>query len=223
MKMKYTLNPVEARVLGVLIEKQLSTPEYYPLTLNALVNACNQKSNRDPVMSLDEAAVVEALDSLRKQHLVWQIMTHGSRTHKYEHNIKDVADFSEGQLALLCELMLRGPQTIGELRTRTARLTEFYGLSDVEYTLKKLAEHESGPFAVQLPRRPGYKESRYAHLFSEVDASDDAIESTAIAPTPRFTESDSRRLDILEKKMEELQAAVSDLRDQFVKFKTEIE
>jgi len=221
--MKYDLNPVEARVLGVLIEKQLSTPEYYPLTLNALVNACNQKSNRDPVMSLDEAAVVEALDSLRKQHLVWQIMTHGSRTAKYEHNMKDVAAFSESQLAVLCELMLRGPQTIGELRTRTARLTEVYGFSDVEYTLKKLMADEAGPFVLQLPRRPGQKESRYAHLFSKLNASEDTYESPATTLPTRQSDEDNRRIDILEKKVEELQAAFSDLRDQFLKFKQEIE
>jgi uncharacterized protein len=221
--MTYDLNPVEARILGVLIEKQLSTPEYYPLTLNALVNACNQKSNRDPIMSLDEAAVVEALDSLRKQHLVWQIMTHGSRTAKYEHNMKDVAAFSESQLAVLCELMLRGPQTIGELRTRTARLTEVYGFSDVEYTLKKLIADESGPFVVQFSRRPGQKESRYAHLFSQVDASEDTHESSATTLPTRYEDADDRRIDILEKKVEELQAALSDLRDQFLKFKQEIE
>jgi uncharacterized protein len=221
--MKYELGPVEARILGVLIEKQLSTPEYYPLTLNALINACNQKSNRDPVMNLDEAAVVEALDSLRKQHLVWQIMTHGSRTSKYEHNMKDVAAFSESQLAVLCELMLRGPQTIGELRTRTARLTEFYGLSDVEYTLKKLMDHESGPFVLQLPRRPGHKENRYAHLFCQVDAESDTYESSAAALSVRPTDMDNRRIDALEKKVDELQAAFSDLRDQFLEFKREVE
>jgi len=221
--MKYAINAIEARILGVLIEKQLSTPEYYPLTLNALINACNQKSNRDPVMNLDETAVVAALDSMRKQHLVWQIVTHGSRTAKYEHNMKDVAAFSESQLAVLCELMLRGPQTIGELRTRTVRLTEVYGLSDIEYTLKKLMADESGPFVVQLSRRPGQKESRYAHLFSQVDASEDTYESSATTPPTRHEDADNRRIDILEKKVDELQAALSDLRDQFLKFKEEIE
>ena len=124
--------------MGVLIEKQLATPEYYPLTLNALVNACNQKSNRDPVMNIDDATVVSALDSLRRHHLVWQIVTHGSRTPKYEHNMKDVAAFSESQIAVLCELMLRGPQTVGELRTRASRLTEFYGLIRCGAYVKKI-------------------------------------------------------------------------------------
>lgn len=220
--MKYNLNQIEARILGVLVEKQMSTPEYYPLTLNALINACNQKSNRDPVMNLDEAAVVEALDSLRKQHLVWQIMTHGSRTPKYEHNMKEVAAFSESQLAILCELMLRGPQTLGELRTRTARLTEFYGLSDVEHTLKRLMDHESGPFSVQLPRRPGHKENRYTHLFSEVESSEDAYASPE-ASAPTRTDSDNRRIEILEKKVEDLQTAFSNLRDQFLELRRELE
>lgn len=221
--MNYNLTSVEARVLGVLIEKQLATPEYYPLTLNALVNACNQKSNRDPVMNIDDANVVSALDSLRRHHLVWQIVTHGSRTPKYEHNMKDVAAFSESQIAVLCELMLRGPQTVGELRTRASRLTEFYGLTDVEHTLKKLMAHESGPFVVQLPRRPGHKENRYAHLFTEVDASEDTYESFA-TPTPaRATDADDRRIEILEKKIEELQSAFDELRDQFLKFKQEME
>jgi uncharacterized protein len=193
------------------------------LTLNALINACNQKSNRDPVMSLDEATVVGALDNLRKQHLVWQIMTHGSRTPKYEHNMKDVSVFSESQMAVLCELMLRGPQTIGELRSRTTRLTEFYGLSDVEHTLKKLMADESGPFVVQLSRRPGHKENRYAHLFCEVDVSEDKYESQEPTPPTRQTDADYRRIDILEKKVDELQAALSDLRDQFLEFKRELE
>jgi uncharacterized protein len=142
---------------------------------------------------------------------------------KYEHNMKDVASFSESQLAVLSELMLRGPQTIGELRTRTARLTEFYGLSDVEYALKKLSNHESGPFVLQLPRRPGHKESRYAHLFCQVDAEADTYESSTAVPPARQSDTDYRRIDILEKKVDELQAAFSDLRDQFLRFKQEIE
>jgi uncharacterized protein len=221
--MKYELTPIEARILGSLIEKQLSTPEYYPLTLNALINACNQKSNRDPVMNLDDATVVAALDSLRKQHLVWQVVTSGSRTPKYEHNMKDVAAFSENQLAIVCELMLRGPQTIGELRIRASRLADFYGLSDVEYALKKLMDDASGPFAVQLPRRSGQKESRYSHLFSTVDDSEDMCEPIAVELPVRHADAENKRIDILEKKVEELQAALSSLRDQFLEFKRELE
>lgn len=222
--MKYALDPAEARILGVLIEKQLSTPEYYPLTLNALVNACNQKSNRDPVLSLDEAAVVQALGSLRKQRLVWQVMTQGSRAPKYEHNLKEVAGFSDFELAILCELMVRGPQTIGELRTRASRMAEFFGLSDVEHTLKKLITHESGPFAVQLPRRPGHKENRYAQLFSDADVSVNADESSEKVSETRCGDDDlHRRLTALENTVADLQNAFADLRDQFMEFKRELE
>lgn len=222
--MKYALTPVETRILGSLIEKQLSTPEYYPLTLNALVNACNQKSNRDPVFSLDEAAVVQALDSLRRQHLVWQVATQGSRVPKYEHNLKEVAGFSDFELAVLCELLLRGPQTVGELRTRASRMAEFFGLSDVEHTLKKLIAHEAGPFAVQLPRRPGHKENRYAQLFSGTDMAEDADESPETASETRSSDEDlNRRLAVLEKIVADLQGAFADLRDQFMEFKKELE
>jgi len=217
--MKYTLDPTEIRILGALIEKQLSTPEYYPLTLNALVNACNQKSNRHPVMNLDEISVIQALDSLKKQHLVWQIMTHGSRTAKYEHNLKEVAGFSDYELALLCELLLRGPQTIGELRTRASRMAEFYGLSDVENTLQKLVAHESGPFAAQLPRAPGHKENRYAHLFCEaqdIQRADAAIGTDL--QEPAINDLYGRMAD-LEKKVAELEKALDDLRKEFLETK----
>ena len=222
--MNYALDPVEVRILGALVEKQLSTPEYYPLTLNALVNACNQKSNRDPVFSLEEAAVIQALDSLRRRHLVWQVATHGSRVPKYEHNLKEVGGFSDFELAVLCELMLRGPQTVGELRTRASRMAEFFGLSDVEHTLKKLISHASGPFAVQLPRRPGHKENRYAHLFSEAVISEGAAESPeAAAAETRSTDDIFRRITALETTVADLQNAFADLRDQFLEFKRELE
>ena len=144
--MEISLNDVETRILGVLIEKEMSTPNYYPLTLNALVNACNQRTNRDPVMDLDEVTVSEALARIRTDRLVWQVKTQGSRALKYQHNMKDLADLSNRALALLCELLLRGPQTAGELRTRTARMTDFDSVPAVEHALKKLAEHEKGPF-----------------------------------------------------------------------------
>jgi len=221
--MKYALDPAEARILGVLIEKQLSTPEYYPLTLNALVNACNQKSNRDPVLSLDEAAVVQALGSLRKQRLVWQVMTQGSRAPKYEHSLKEVAGVSDFELAILCELMVRGPQTIGELRTRASRMAEFFGLSDVEHTLKKLITHESGPFAVQLPRRPGHKENRYAQLFSDMDMAETGGDASETESAARGHDDLHRRIIALENTVADLQGAFADLRDQFMEFKRELE
>ena len=143
----HPLDPVEVRILGVLIEKQMATPDYYPLSLNAVCTACNQRSNREPVMDLDEAAVQAAVDRLRNRRLVWQIRTHGSRIPKYRHNLEEVADFSDREMAVLCVLFLRGPQTAGELRQRTVRLAEFHALPAVEHTLQKLAGREEGPFA----------------------------------------------------------------------------
>ncbi|MCP4111170.1 MAG: DUF480 domain-containing protein [Desulfobacteraceae bacterium] len=212
--MKCVLNPVEIRILGVLIEKQMSTPDYYPMTLNALINACNQKTNRDPVMNLDEAAVEKALDSLRSQRLVWQVKVQGSRALKYEHNIKAIAEFSDSEIAILCELLLRGSQTGGELRSRTVRLTEFPGLSAVEHTLQKLIDHEKGPFAIKLPRAPGQKENRYAHLFSEEDYSQE------LSPIPEVKDD---RIGILEKKVDDLNDELNDLREQFFEFKKQFE
>ncbi len=215
--MRYVLNPVEIRILGVLIEKQMSTPDYYPMTLNALINACNQKTNRDPVMNLDETAVEKALDSLRRQRLVWQVKTQGSRALKYEHNIKAIVEFSDNEIGILCVLLLRGPQTGGELRSRTARLTEFPGLFAVEHTLQKLINHEKGPFAIQLPRAPGQKENRYAHLFSEEDYSQDTFEFSSMP------EVKDDRIEILEKKVDELNDELNDLREQFFEFKKQFE
>jgi len=215
-----SLNAVEARIIGVLIEKEISTPEYYPMTLNALVNACNQRTNRDPVMELDEAAVSDALDRLRTDRLVWQVKTQGSRALKYEHNMKDVADLSNSALALLCELLLRGPQTAGELRTRTARMTEFTGVPAVEYALKKLAEHEKGPFVKQLPRQPGRKESRYVHLLGDTEiiapelSSDMETDSRSRAPT---------RIEALEARVASLETQLEEVRKAFLDFKQAFE
>ncbi len=221
--MTFNLNPVEARILGVLIEKQTATPDYYPLTLNALVTAVNQKTNRNPVMKLDEAAVTDALDSLRKQRLVWQVATHGSRTHKYRHNLKDeVADFYKRELTVLCELLLRGPQTAGELRTRTTRLFEFQDLPEVEHIIGGLMTHESGPFVVKLPRRPGRKEHRYAHLFSEVDSSETQYEFDS-SPQVMDKASKNERIEALEEKVAGMQSELERLRDEFLAFKQEFE
>jgi len=157
------LDPPSLRVLGALLEKQMSTPEYYPLTLNALVNACNQSSNRDPVMALDEASVHTALDALRDEKLAWAVNAAGSRVTKYEHAIRERFDLSEQEAAVLCELILRGPQTPGELRSRTARLYGFTDLSEVDAALDCLMEGED-PLVVALPKQPGSRERRYEHL-----------------------------------------------------------
>ncbi|MDZ7833530.1 MAG: YceH family protein [Desulfobacterales bacterium] len=223
--MEVTLNPVESRILGALIEKQMATPDYYPLTLNALVNACNQKNNRNPVLSLDSSEVELALNSLREQRLVWQVRTHGSRAPKYEQNLNDFADFSRRQLALICELLLRGPQTPGELRTRASRLIEFQGVRAVEYTLTKLMEHEKGPFVTQLPRRPGHKENRYAHLFAEVDEeTESAAEASVAAPDVQaVSDGDNARIEALEQQVSELSEQLRQLAEEFRAFKAEFE
>ena len=218
--MEISLNDVEERILGVLIEKEMSTPDYYPLTLNALVNACNQKTNRDPVMDLDEATVSEALVRMRTDRLVWQVKTQGSRALKYQHNMKDLADLSNRALALLCELLLRGPQTAGELRTRTGRMTDFDGVPAVEHALKKLAEHEKGPFVKQLPRQPGQKESRYAHLLGDTDIN--APDLPADMETAGRTYEPSR-IEALEARVASLEAELEEIRKAFLEFKQAFE
>lgn len=220
--MQISLDPVEARILGALIEKQMATPDYYPLTLNALVAACNQKTNRDPVMALDEAAVIRGLDGLRRRRLVWQVKTQGSRAPKYEHNLKDTADFSASELALLCELLLRGPQTAGELRGRSARLLEFGGLAAVEHTLQKLIAHERGPFVAELPRRPGHKENRFAHCFGPLEPEAGSAEpASAAAPGPEAPSAEG--IAALEQAVADLRQALEDLRAEFLEFKRKFE
>lgn len=214
-----SLNEVEARILGVLIEKELSTPDYYPLTLNALVNACNQRTNRDPVMNLDETAVSDALDRLRKDRLVWQVKTQGNRALKYQHNLRDATGLSNESLALLCELLLRGPQTAGELRTRTARMAKFTGVPAVDYALKKLAEHGKGPFVRLLPRKPGQKESRWVHLLGDADVNAPEIaadkEEAGRSMEPSRIEALEARVASLEGKLEKLTMAFQDFKKSF--------
>src|SRR5687767_5407979 len=177
-----TLTEVEARVLGSLVEKQLTTPEYYPLTLNALTAACNQKSNRDPVMSLDETAILAAIDSLREKNLVYTFHGSTSRTVKYKHMLPGVFELEPPAVAVMTLLLLRGPQTVGELRGRSDRLYEFSGLGEVQQTLDELAGRDE-PLVFKLERQPGQKEARYAHLLSgEIDVSKLAIAPAAPSP-----------------------------------------
>jgi len=159
------LTPAEARVLGALIEKEVTTPEYYPLSLNALINACNQRSNREPVMNLDEEAVRQAIHGLEDQHLAGRARAADGRVTKYEHWLGEAFNFSRAETALICVLLLRGPQTPGELRGRTERLHSFNEISEVLAGMQKLMER-TPPLAAILPRQPGTKESRYAHLLS---------------------------------------------------------
>ena len=162
--METILNDIEVRVLGCLIEKELATPEYYPLTLNALTNACNQKSNRDPVMALEEADVVRALDALRFKQLAL-ISAEGGRAAKYRHILAEKLRLSPAELAVVAELLLRGPQTMGELRTRAERMHPFPDPAGVEEVLEELMAR-TPPLVARLPRQPGRKEQRHAHLFS---------------------------------------------------------
>jgi uncharacterized protein YceH (UPF0502 family) len=166
-----TLTAYEARVIGSLIEKDITTPDQYPLSLNALVNACNQKSNREPVMELDEAQVQDIVEGLVRKHLVSEKTAFGSRVTKYSHRFCNTEfgslTFSPQELGILCVMLLRGPQTPGELRTRTGRLCRFEDMQEVEDTLERLMQREDGPFVTRLPREPGKRESRFAQLFSE--------------------------------------------------------
>ena len=227
--MEFVLDPVAVRVLGALIEKEVTTPDYYPLSLNALVNACNQKSARDPVMQLSENDVTAALDDLKLQRLVWQRSVAGARVSKYEHNIRSFFPFSEQELGALCVLMLRGPQTIGEIRTRSERLCKFDSLGAVEQVVRSLIHHEKGPFAVELPRQPGRKESRFIHLFCGEEWAEQFIVSTASASAENGTsvrsdgKSIGERITGLEDTVATLQEELHSLREEFTAFRRELE
>jgi hypothetical protein len=221
--MEIKLDAIETRIIGVLIEKQMATPDYYPLTLNALVNACNQTTNREPVMDLAESDVEDALTRLRNRRLVWQVKAQGSRALKYEHNMKDVADFSDRELGILGVLLLRGSQTAGELRSRTTRLAEFHGLAAVEHTLHKLIDHEKGPFVHRIDRRPGQKEDRYRHLFSAAPEASDDRDIPETEPRSLPVRSELGTLDDLEKKVDDLHQELEDLKAQFEEFKRQFE
>jgi uncharacterized protein YceH (UPF0502 family) len=211
--MQIQLTPLEARVLGALIEKEITTPDQYPLSLNALTNACNQKTNRDPVLSLDERVVQETIDALSKRHLVMERSGFGSRVVKYRHRLcngdHNPLKFSAQEVAVLCELMLRGPQTPGELRSRAQRLAPFTDLGDIETTLELLAARGDGPFVVKLPRQPGSRESRYCQLFTgEPDLESLAAPSHA----PAAIHADAAQDPALVARVEALEAAVAALR-----------
>lgn len=210
------LDATEARVLGSLIEKDITTPDYYPLSLNALVNACNQKNNRDPVMTLDENSVRDALSSLQEKRLAGPAGGADSRVTKYEHRLQEVFNFDRREIAILCVLLLRGPQTPGELRGRTERMYRFETLDDVQSALQKLMDRQPSLVRV-LPRQPGTKESRYMHLFSGDFAAD-------MAPAPAAAVSNSgERLDTrvaaLENEVSSLRGEIADLRRELAEFK----
>jgi uncharacterized protein YceH (UPF0502 family) len=213
--LNFVLTPVEARVLGALIEKDATTPDYYPLSLNSLVNACNQKSNRDPAMTLDESAVRDALESLHDKALAGPAGGADSRVTKYEHRIYEALKLGRRDVAVICELLLRGPQTPGELRGRAERIHPFEGIEDVLSTLQHLMQREP-PLVVMLPRQPGTKESRYAHLLSGQVA---AAESHEPVQQGVATE----RSSDLEAEVAELRTEVHELKQQFEEFRKKFE
>jgi uncharacterized protein YceH (UPF0502 family) len=218
------LTPNEARVLGSLVEKEITTPEYYPLSLNAILNACNQKSNRDPVMSLDEDAVRHALQALNQHSLARSAAT-DSRVAKFEHRLQDVYNFHRHEVALLCVLLLRGAQTPGELRTRTDRLYQFDDLAAVHSALNLLMRREP-PLVKVLPRQPGTKEARYVHLLSgdvrESAASPASPEHSAAPETP-VSSQDVERLARLEDEVAALRAELADLKQQLAVFQKQFQ
>jgi uncharacterized protein len=217
------LNEVETRVLGSLMEKDATTPDYYPLSLNALVNACNQKNNRDPVMTLDETAVREALDSLQQKRLAGPARGADSRVTKYEHRAQEVFNFTRGESAILCILLLRGPQTPGELRGRTERIHRFEHLDEVLSAMQRLIQRDP-PLARVLPRQPGTKESRYTHLLSG-DIEDVPDNSVARAPSPVTASSsaDAERITQMEEEVADLRKEIADLKQQMESFHRQFE
>ncbi|UYI50151.1 YceH family protein [Vibrio natriegens] len=213
--MKVELTAIEARVIGCLIEKEVTTPDLYPLSLNALTNACNQKSNREPVMSLSESDVLDAVDALIERRLVSDESAFNSRVSKYQHRFCNTEfgdlKLTEQEKGIVCCMLLRGAQTPGEIRTRTNRLTTFRDVKDVENVLEHLASEEKGPLVVKLPREAGKRESRYMHLFcGEVDVS--AIETTAIvSPSSDRVSQLEQEVAMLREELDALKAHVESL------------
>ena len=214
------LNEVEARVLGALLEKEITTPDYYPLSLNALVNACNQKSNRDPVMNLDEDAVRNALRALHDNSLARSISAADSRVTKYEHRLQEAFNFDRREASIFCELLLRGPQTPGELRSRAERMHHFDDLGEVQSALQRLMSRES-PLVKVLARQPGTKESRYIHLLSG-DAEPVTPASLREAPAVSGRES-AEKVAQLESEVAELRREIAELKQQFAGFRKQFE
>ena len=246
--MEILLNPTQARVLGALIEKDITTPEYYPLSLNALINACNQKSNREPVLTLDENSVRDALAGLQEYRLAGPASGADSRVQKYEHRMQEVFNFDRRETAVLCVLLLRGPQTPGELRGRTERMHHFETLDDVQSALQKLMQRDPALVAI-LPRQPGSRESRYAHLLCGPVA---PVSGQSSSPQPSFARQeeispaasqsdglsrsssasisagavdsiDSNAVARLEQEVSDLRQEINDLKSQFAAFRQQFE
>jgi uncharacterized protein YceH (UPF0502 family) len=215
------LTDIEARILGSLVEKQVTTPEYYPLTLNALTLACNQKNNRHPVTSYSDDQVAQALETLREKNLAYVFYGSTSRVPKYKHVMPEVMHLSHPEVAIMCVLMLRGAQTPGELRGNASRLHEFNGLDEIEQTLNALISRDE-PLVVRLPRQPGQKEMRFAHLLSgELDL--EAIVPEAERPSATTRRSSGEQMERLEQKVDSLTNEVERLRLQFEEFRKQFD
>lgn len=214
--MNIELSVLEARIIGCLIEKQITTPDQYPLSLNALLLACNQKSNRHPLMDLDEATVQNTVDQLARKHLVIEKSGFGSRVPKYQHRFCNTEygtlKLTPHELAIVCELLVRGPQTPGELRTRASRMAPLTDVAQVETALEGLRTRDDGPFVVQLPREPGRRDSRWAHLFSGAVVIPPAEAAPPPAAAPAAATATSARLDLLEEQVRALRAELDELK-----------
>ena len=220
--MNLTLNEYELRALGSMVEKQIATPDYYPMTLNAVINACNQKNHRDPVVSYDESIVARAIESLRDKKLAYVFHGSEARTPKYGHLFQKAFDLSEADVPLMCVLILRGPQTPGELRSRTQHLRNFESLAEVETLLQGLSMREE-PLIVKLPRQPGSRESRFAHLLGypvEMDLREPPAPATyAVQPSP----ADNERISKLEEEVASLRQEIKELSLQLAEFRKQFE
>ena len=221
--MRVQLDERETRVLGALVEKSVTTPAYYPLSLNALTAACNQKSNREPVTAYDEDEVAHVLESLRDKHLVWVVSGPESRVTKYKHRFREAFDLSEAEQAVLCVLMLRGAQTAGELRGRTERLHGFGAPSEVEAVLGGLSALEEGPLVARLPRQPGRKENRWVHLFSGEPAAVEETQAEAYHEPESRSARETSRIEKLEEETAALRAELDALKSAFETFRRQFE
>lgn len=221
--MDFDLSPVEVRILGSLFEKEVTTPEYYPLSLNGLTLACNQKTNRDPILSLDEDTVAGVLETLRSKGVVYFVRETGGRVEKYRQRLSEVLNLDRRELAVLCVLMLRGFQTTGELRERTQRLYAFDDLAAVELCLNRMIERSPAPLAVRLPRAAGSKEPRYAHLLSGIPEVIETESNHGIPSDQVGRPSQVERISALENEVAALKHEVADLRGQLAEFRKQFE
>lgn len=221
--MEALLNQVEARVLGSLIEKQITTPSYYPLTLASLTAACNQKSNRNPVTALNEQDVARAILTLRDKHLAWETAEAGARVMKYSHNLSQHFEFSDQQLAVVCELMLRGPQTGGELRTHCERMHPLGDIAQTEAVLQSLMNYPNSPLAAKLPREPGRRENRFTHLLcGEVVLPPESLKPQP-EPATLAVRAENERFAALEDEVQKLRTEISDIQRQLAEFSKQFE